>query len=318
MPLSDADIGRRVVVRRRLGGTGAGAACTDVLGELVSLDGDQLVVRRRDATLVSIGLGDVTAAKPIPPAPRRRPSDRELEAIAALGWRGLEQTRLGGWLLRAGNGFTGRANSMLPLDQPDRPLADALAFVTDWYAERGLPPLAQVPLPLAADLDDTLAGLGWRAYNASRFLVGGITDVLDTCRPRPDLPPVVHEPAPGAEWLAGYHYRGKALPAGAVDVLTGAADPTFAAVTGPDGLLGVARGVVEQGWLGVTAVTVPEGARRRGVARHLMRGLATWGGDRGARHVYLQVAEENTAALALYDGLGFRTHHRYHYRTSAP
>lgn len=316
MALSAADIGRRVVVRRRIGGAGAGPAFTDVLGELVSVDSERLVVRRRDATLVSIGLVDVAAAKPVPPAPRRRPSDRELEAIAALGWRGLEQSRLGGWLLRAGNGFTGRANSLLPLDEPDRPVSEALALVIAWYAERGLSPLAQVPLPLAAGLDDTLAGLGWRAYNPSRFLVHGIGDLLAACPPRPDLPPVSHAPAPSADWLAGYQYRGKDLPAGAVDVLTSAADPTFAAVAGPDGLLGVARGVIDEGWLGVTAVTVPEPARRRGVARHLMRGLAHWAADRGARHVYLQVAEENTAALGLYAGLGFRTHHRYHYRTS--
>lgn len=39
--------------------------------------------------------------------------------------------------------------------------------------------------------------------------------------------------------------------------------------------------------------------------------------DRGARAAYLQVAEENDAALRLYDTLGYTRHHQYHYR-SAP
>jgi ribosomal protein S18 acetylase RimI-like enzyme len=45
-----------------------------------------------------------------------------------------------------------------------------------------------------------------------------------------------------------------------------------------------------------------------------MRGLAEWGAGLGASAVYLQVAEENAAALAMYDRLGFVTHHTYHYR----
>jgi len=37
----------------------------------------------------------------------------ELEAIAAKGWRAPDEERLGGWLLRAAQGFTGRANGAL-------------------------------------------------------------------------------------------------------------------------------------------------------------------------------------------------------------
>lgn len=39
----------------------------------------------------------------------------ELERTAAAHWRGTEEQWLGDWLLRAAEGFTGRANSVLPL-----------------------------------------------------------------------------------------------------------------------------------------------------------------------------------------------------------
>lgn len=311
-----ADIGRRVVVRRRLPGPAARPLYSDVIGHLVDLDEQTLSVRRGNGELVRIARTDVVAAKPVPPAPHRWPSERRLEEIAALGWQGLSTELLGDWLLRAADGFTGRANSLLPLGPPDRPLVDALAFVTRWYDERGLPPLAQVPLPLAAGLDAELAAAGWRAYNPTTVLVATIEDMLVRCPERPALGPVRHEPSPSPAWLAGYHYRGRPLPDGAIRVLTKAADPTFASLR-DDGLLGVARGAVDEGWLGVTALTVAEPARRRGVAQELMRGLALWAAERGARRIYLQVAEDNTPALALYDGLGFVTHHRYHYRTPA-
>ena len=57
----------------------------------------------------------------------------ELEHIAARHRRGTEEDRLGGWLLRAADGFTGRAHSALPLGDPGMPLDDALAAVTRWY-----------------------------------------------------------------------------------------------------------------------------------------------------------------------------------------
>lgn len=319
MALTADHIGHRVVVRRRVAVTDADGSerrerFSDVLGELVDLSASSLTVRRRGGELVVVSMGQVAAAKPVPPAAVRRPSGRELERIAALGWRGLEEEWLGDWLLRAGNGFTGRANSFLPIGAPDRPIADALVFVTRWYADRGLPPRSQVPLPLAQDLDDELAAAGWQAYNPSRFLVSSLADLLAACPHRPDLPPVTHETVPGPQWLAGYQYRGQPLPAGALSVLTNAAAPTFASVRDSAGLLAVARGIVDEGWLGATAVTVTESARRRGIGSHIMRGLAEWAAELGGSQVYLQVAEENTAAIAMYDRLGFRTHHRYHYR----
>jgi GNAT superfamily N-acetyltransferase len=75
----------------------------------------------------------------------------DLERVAAAHWRGTEEEWLGGWLLRAAGGFTGRANSALPLGDPGRPLDAALAVVTRWYRERGLPPMIAVPVPLDDD-----------------------------------------------------------------------------------------------------------------------------------------------------------------------
>jgi hypothetical protein len=75
----------------------------------------------------------------------------DLERAAAKHWRGTEEEWLGGWLLRAAEGFTGRANSALPLGDPGLPLDGALDAVIRWYRDRGLPPMIVVPLPLDAD-----------------------------------------------------------------------------------------------------------------------------------------------------------------------
>jgi GNAT superfamily N-acetyltransferase len=70
-------------------------------------------------------------------------------------------------------------------------------------------------------------------------------------------------------------------------------------------------------WLCVTAVTVDERYRRRGLATAVMAALGEWARDRGAHSCLLQVVESNAPALALYARLGFTEHHRYHYRLGA-
>lgn len=239
-----------------------------------------------------------------------------LEEVASLGWPAPDTARLGGWLLRAAQGWTGRGNSVLPLDPPDRPVPEAIDAVERWYADRDLPPRFQVPLPLCAELDATLAQRGWRAYNPTLVRVAAVADVV-AFGAEPALPAVTLASTPAPEWLAAYHYRGSGgLPAVAVEVMV-AADPVFAAVTIDETVAGIARAVVDEGWCGVTAVETVDGFRRRGIGRHLMVGVAEWAAGRGATRVYLQVAEENTAAQAMYDRLGFTVHHGYHYRTPA-
>lgn len=239
----------------------------------------------------------------------------ELERLAARTWRGLEEEPFGDWLLRAGGGFTGRANSVLAVGDPPGPLPDAITAVARWYRARRLPPRAQVPLPGAEAADEAFAAAGWTTPEDVLVLTSPLAGWSD-----PQVP-VDLLPSPDDAWLAAYRYRGSPLPPVAVEILTRADDPVFAAVRAapaPAPPAAVARGVVDGDWLVVTAVTVDEAYRRRGLATAVMAGLGTWARGRGASACVLQVAAANEAGLALYARLGFTEHHRYRYRLAPP
>ena len=247
------------------------------------------------------------------PDPRTEalPAAGTLERLAARGWRALEEQEYGDWLLRAGGGFTGRANSALVVGAPPAPTPEAIAHLLRWYGRRGLRPQAQVPLPGAEAVDAALAAAGWECDEDVLVLTAPLTGWPD-----PHVP-VDLAPAPDDAWLEGYRYRGRPLPPVARDVLVNADDPVFAAVRldpAPAPPAGVARGVVVEGWLCVSAVTVAEQHRRRGLATGLMAALGAWARDRGAHSCLLQVLATNEPALALYRRMGFTEHHRYHYR----
>jgi ribosomal protein S18 acetylase RimI-like enzyme len=239
----------------------------------------------------------------------------ELERLMARGWQGTDVGTLGDWLLRGGFGFTGRANSVLPLGSAGCGLADALDRVEEFYRRRDLPAMFQVPVCAeTGDLDAYLTGLGWTVFNASVVLIADLEQAIAASPPAESEFDVSFSSVPDDAWLTGYLYRGSPLPESAVQVLVNADDVIFAALHDDRGRVAVVRGVLTDGWLGVTALTVSQTRRRSGIGSVLMGELLRWAGRRGAHSVYLQVAADNAAALALYERLSFTEHHRYHYR----
>jgi N-acetylglutamate synthase len=241
----------------------------------------------------------------------------ELEVIAAKGWRAPEEERLGGWLLRAAQGFTGRANSALAAGEPGIPLAEAVLAVRRWYAERGLPAMIAVPYPLGrpgdSDADRFLGQHGWgvRADPAVVMTAPAAAVARPRLADQVDL-----NPEPTQAWLDHYHYRGQRLPPVARQLLVSAPFQAFASIRRDGGVVAIGRVAVADGWGGLTAVEVHPGHRRIGLATAITAALAAAAASQGAANLYLQVAAGNQAARALYACAGFTEHHGYHYRVA--
>jgi ribosomal protein S18 acetylase RimI-like enzyme len=311
--IGPADVGRRVTVRHRLDAT----TLTDVVGILRSWNGGatgELVVERRDGRQTRVAADVIVAAKVVAP----ELSAEAMQAVAEAGWPPAESTRLGDWVLRATAGVTARANSARVTGDPGMPLAQALATVQDWYAERGLPPLLQLPTPSL--LDDELDAAGWIAQRRTLVRVGPTPDIATTAAAGSAVGLVVErltdataevldfvEPALDPPVLAGILSR----PVDRV-VVTVRAESDGA-------LLGTGRASTASSsagrWAGITSVATAPEARRRGVAHLVLRELATWALERDARHTYLQVMADNDPANSLFDRLGTHVHHSHDYRS---
>lgn len=311
-------VGTRVVVRRLVPGErgpSGGPALTDVLGVLVRWSGDELAVQRENGEVVVIRQAEVVTAKPVPPrAPVAGPVGAgELERVCARGWRAPVEESLGEWSLRAGGGFTGRANSALVVGDPGMPVGDALTAVAAFYAAHGLPPLAQavVGSPELAALEQH----GWvpaRPHEGDAIVqVASVARALRT-GPRPaDDVDVLLSPGLTDDWMRRYG-RTDGLDATVVrSILASGNEPVFARVGSPADAIG--RAVVTGDWVGISAVEVTDALRRTGVGRAVVWHLLDWAGSRGARLAYLQTLPANRAALALYARFGFTDHHEYRY-----
>ncbi len=310
--LQPSDVGHRVVVRRFVGiGPQDRPTFSDLLGELLVLDADRLVIRTHDGAEHAVPATEVVAAKRVPPRPVKYSEIAALELVADAAWPAPVREHLGQWILRAADGWTGRANSALPIGDAGQPLDQAVDAVRRWYEERDLLPTINVPLPLRRDVNDVLTKLAWSASPPNLVQVASVSDLV-TGWSGGDPAHLSLETTPSAEFLAVAAARKQSLPAAAQHVLTAVPDVRFAEVRDEGGaLLAMARGAVIDGWLHLGLVEVDEASRRRGHARRVSQALAHWAAGVGATRALLQVEEHNIAAVNLYAGLGFSTHHHY-------
>jgi ribosomal protein S18 acetylase RimI-like enzyme len=314
------DVGHRVVVRRIVGVSHNRPLFTDALGELVDLTETDLTLATAQGTL-RVPLRDVHRAKRVPAA--RRPPAADvvaLELAANEAWPAPVQDRLGGWILRAADNWTGRANSALAVGDPDRALDATIDAVVEWYGDRGQPALINAPMPLAAPVNSALDARGWTARPLTLVQTAPLKALLGDAEER-DLPAVELADAPSDDWFAMVaEHKGK-LPEAAKRVLTAVPETVFVRVhDAAGGLVAVARGTVTgpARWHGISLLQTAPEHRRRGLARHVVRAMAQWAAQRGATRAYLQVEEGNTDAIALYRRLGFSTHHTYLTRVAPP
>ncbi|MEU0304669.1 GNAT family N-acetyltransferase [Streptomyces sp. NPDC006175] len=317
--ITPADVGKRVSVRRTADVPGEGAKFTDTVGVLTSWDGGVLSVTTKNGESIRIAESALVAGKVVPPAPARRrgpaASFGELARATARAWEPVESELLGDWRLRAAGGFTRRANSVLPLGDPGLPIGEALGRVRRWYGERGLPAYVQTATgaegtqeALCADLEEH----GWRREVTAEVRIAALAPVGDLDA---DISAVRLARAPDEAWLSRYQ-RFETPGAHVLKVLGSGPSVWFASVPdeGPAGVpAAIGRCVVDGRWAGFMAVEVGPEHRRRGLATAVMTALARTALDEGASAAWLQVEADNEGARALYDGMGFATHHSYHH-----
>ncbi len=330
--------GARVVVRHRLA-PGSTPSLTDVVGVVSAVD-ESSVTLETTSGVVTLRRDVVVAVREVPPRQSRpgRPhlaiGVDDLGRVMAQGWPALESLGLGGWLLRASSGFTGRGNSVLPYGDPGLPLRDAVDRVEAWYADRALPARFHLDLlgsgegavpvgPAELGEQDVVRRLVAAHPLGTELLRRGYQPVQPTLTmtgPTAAVPPLRADSAPveidvdlTPDWLTTYARQRRIVPGVTEQVLTGSAGQLFASTGEPGRYSAVARMSVHPGWAGVHAVWVEPGQRRQGLAVALMSALAALAREHAMTSMYLQVEAGNAPAQALYDGLGFTTHHAYVY-----
>ncbi|MCF3941289.1 N-acetyltransferase [Gordonia sp. Z-3] len=302
-------VGDRVVIRYRLGDAtpadwrgGSGAALSDVTGVLLD-DGDPLVIDRDGPQ--PIPRTAVTSIRVLSRMTVRNSQIRSLEAAAAAAWPGTESAMLDGWLLRAGGGFTRRANSAVPLEFGAGTDAATMSALRGWYAERNLPTVVAIPerlLPAGQVVGQPLGD--------EMQLLAGDLDVIHT-EPTTPAEQVGLDDSPSPAWL--HAYRGPDVDLSVATAVVGASEGPVVFASSGDGPDAIGRGTVTGGtdgtrWLGLTVSSATPGQ-----ADAVLAALVAWGADHDAQRAHVLVHAADRIAGTWYRTTGFGLHHTSRY-----
>ena len=202
-----------------------------------------------------------------------------------------------------------RANSVLPtgagaVGEPPVDLAGAVDQVISIYRENKLRPTFSIPLPIFDELDRYLEQVGWNIKVDANFLIRDIGTIELSSHPDYSIE-ILDKPS--KLWLE----MNSDLPH---EKIMQRYPARYGAVKSDGQYIAVGRIATVDSWSIVTRLFVSPSFRGKGVAKNLMDNLLAAAKDDGATKVALQVDNENGAALALYQSMGFRMHHKFVYR----
>lgn len=302
-------IGKRVTIRLREPGGGF----RDIVGFLQSER--QLINSKSEA--ITFSPDEIAIWREIKPLPdlagKGAPFSQriiELEKLSDLTWPAERVIEYGKWRIRVSDGFTMRANSTLPTGsaphgEPPTDLAEAVKYVTDVYRENGLTPTFSIPLPIYEELDKYLEANGWKIKVGANFLIRdiGAIDITSQSEFTFEI-----SDSPSKLWLDVRSDK-------ALEKLMLRYPAQYGAIKSGNRIIAVGRIATSGSWSIASRLFVTPSHRGHGVAKKLMNQLMAAASGDGATKIALQVDDENGAALALYQSMGFRTHHKYLTRT---
>ena len=242
---------------------------------------------------------------------------RRLEELSANAWPGLRSVLVDGWIIRFAEGYSRRANCVLPLYPGTASLAEKIAQCEALALSRGAEPIFKLTsAALPEELEAELERRGY-VHEADTSVL-----VLEKLQPTEVLLPDnlrirVTENLENL-WFAFYSATGglNERQAAAAQAIMDHIVPQrrFVLLEGEDGPVACALTVVEDGWAGVFDVAVRQDLRGRGLGRRIMASTLAEAATAGAHRSYLQVFRGNRPAEELYRQLGYTAAYPYWYR----
>lgn len=241
------------------------------------------------------------------------------QELANNAWPCNQHFFVKGWDVRVSEGYTQRANSVLPISYFGVQPEEDIALVEQIYQKMKLPKtIFQIPdYTDPSNLDLVLSSRGYKLQSKTSVMSAKLKDLsLDDFKNENSFK-ICNQDLNG-QW---FDFKKSFSPPNSkmhlkrqiIDRIS-IPEKKFFYLYSNELLIGVALGVNERGYLGVYDVEIHPKFRNKGFGINLMHFIINWALNNSLSLIYLQVETKNKAGQCLYKKLGFRTLFHYHYR----
>ncbi|MBN1267238.1 MAG: GNAT family N-acetyltransferase [Anaerolineales bacterium] len=237
-----------------------------------------------------------------------------IEELSLNAWPSYQTLLYDGWIIRFANGYTKRANSVIPLYPSSIVLDEKLAFCENIYQRQKLDVVFKLtPAVCPGNLDDYLSARGYRKDSPTSVQVLDLETTKVELAHEADLLENLSD-----EWLDAFcqmsavgEPRRETIRHILLNIVP---QHCFVSLKLGDNFVACGLGVLQMGYVGLFDIVTDEPFRSRGYGRQVVESILLWGKQNGARRSYLQVMLNNSAALHLYSQVGYVEKYQYWYR----
>ena len=239
----------------------------------------------------------------------------ERATLDAVAPQALEE--LPGWLLPFDRSRVNRAISAVPLSHSGFH-ADVVVEIAARYASKGLGTQFRIAdVPGLERLQAALAQQGYRAHHPTLTMTARLRQLaaLPALALAASNGRVSISQQPSKEWESVYlatEFDPKAA-ASRVQALSRSNCTSYAWIGDASGALAAGTTSMSRGWASFHGLRTLHRVRRQGLAQALLAALCQQALAAQLENCFLQVEEDNTPAITLYQRLGFQTAWRYRY-----
>jgi GNAT superfamily N-acetyltransferase len=241
---------------------------------------------------------------------------RIIEELSLNAWPSLHTILYDGWILRFADGYTKRANSIIPLYSSSLDLHEKISTCEKIYKEKNQKVIYKMTsAPVPADLDSELESRGYKTDALTSIQLIDLSNKITSASTSVILSSELTE-----EWLEAFctmsniSINNKTVLGQILNLII--LKKCFVSITTGSRITACGLGVIQNGYMGIFDIVTDLSFRKKGFATNIMEGLLSWGKANNAHTAYLQVMLNNEAALKLYEKLGFKEEYKYWYRVS--
>ncbi|MFX1455486.1 MAG: GNAT family N-acetyltransferase [Promethearchaeota archaeon] len=246
---------------------------------------------------------------------------KQFQEFLLNSWPAKHYYFLNGWILRFTEGITSRANSVFPIRYTgtNETLEKDISVVEKAYSAHGLPAVFTMHEYYEPEnLKEILLSRGYQDYDHTITLGININDVQPEMKENDFEYIILHTRTKEiSEFFVKFSKRNEREQDIIQQINERIIIPKkrYVIVKTDNKVVGTLFGVlVPQGFLYIGNVLVHPDLRRQGIATCMLIKLRNdWAISNGANFFWLQVEEDNTAALELYYKLGFTKLYDYYY-----
>jgi ribosomal protein S18 acetylase RimI-like enzyme len=236
-----------------------------------------------------------------------------LEEISMNSWPSLKNEIYDGWILRYSNGYTKRANSVIPLYKSSLPIYEKIELCREKYLSNNLPLIFKLT-ELNNDIDEILDNNKFNKIDISKVKAINVNIIENQTDAN-----VIISNRLEKEWIDAYfeisNLQEKEKQLTSIEMLNRIPGLLITCLKKFDQkIVGVGLGIIDTNYLGLFDIIVDEKYRRNGYGKDIVLNLLAEAKRRKINNAYLQVVENNKAANSLYDKIGFKDVYRYWYR----